>query len=52
MSLPREEILKELELWPVWRPRVAQAAPDAESQAPVASPIEAADIATAEPVVM
>jgi uracil-DNA glycosylase family 4 len=51
MSLPREEILKELELWPVWRPRAAQAAPDAEPQAQVARPIEAAGIATAEPVV-
>lgn len=44
MSLPREEILKELELLPVWRPRV----PTPEAQPAVAAPaVEAATTSTA-----
>ena len=38
MSLPREEVLKALELWPVWRPRQGAAAEPAElSMAPTAA---------------
>lgn len=44
MSLPREEILKELELLPVWRPRV----PALETQSAMAEPVaETAAIPTA-----
>lgn len=40
MSLPREEILKELELLPVWRPRadLAPAAPEIGATAAIAAP--------------
>jgi uracil-DNA glycosylase family 4 len=41
MSLPREEILKELELLPVWRPRVSEIQPD--NQADIAAPALAAE---------
>ena len=41
MSLPREEILKELELLPVWRPRASEIQPD--NQADIAAPTLAAE---------
>lgn len=41
MSLPREEILKELELLPVWRPRVSEIQPD--NQTDIAAPTLAAE---------
>jgi uracil-DNA glycosylase family 4 len=53
MSLPREEILKELELLPVWRPRNApevQAAPT--EPAPAAAVIPVIAEAPAQPIAM
>lgn len=47
MSLPREEILKELELLPVWRPRVIEA-PTQSAEAIEAQPEAAETIIAAE----
>lgn len=38
MSLPRDEILKELGLWPHWKPRTAATAAPAAAPAPPAAP--------------